>query len=170
MTCTRRREARRQAVREAAATEIGAISDREIMIAGAVAYWCEGTKSKPYRRRDRVTFINSDPGLIRFFLRFLVLTGTRTEQVVCHLQIHESADVAEAEKFWQCATGLTSEQFGCTTIKRHNPKTIRKNTGADYHGCLAIRVRGSADLYRRIDGWATAVVSGQPLDAARAPG
>ena len=56
-----RREARRQAVSAAAADEIGLLSNREILIAGAIAYWCEGTKSKSYRRDDRVIFVNSDP-------------------------------------------------------------------------------------------------------------
>ncbi len=65
------REARRAAAREAAAAEIGELTDREILIAGAIAYWCEGAKSKPYRRSDRVIFTNSDPALIQFFLRFL---------------------------------------------------------------------------------------------------
>src|ERR1700722_1055706 len=67
------REARRHAICESAVGQIGAMSDREVLIAGAVAYWCEGTKSKPYAPRDRVTFINSDPHLITFFLRFLAV-------------------------------------------------------------------------------------------------
>jgi hypothetical protein len=81
----KRREAGRQAVSRRAAAEIGTLSDREILIAGAIAYWCEGSKSK-----------------------------------------------------------------------HHNPKTVRKNTGEEYHGCLAIRVRQSAGLYRRIEGWVSA--------------
>src|SRR5580693_7632968 len=52
------REARRAAAREAAAAEIGELTDREILIAGAIAYWCEGAKNKPYRRSDRVIFTN----------------------------------------------------------------------------------------------------------------
>jgi hypothetical protein len=36
---------------------------------------------------------------------------------------------------------------------------VRKNTGDDYHGCLRIEVRRSSDLYRQIEGWATAVMS-----------
>src|SRR3984885_15451793 len=60
------REAEREAVKTAAAAEIGALSDREIIIAGAVAYWCEGEKNKPHRRSDRVSFINSDPALVKF--------------------------------------------------------------------------------------------------------
>src|SRR5580693_2280277 len=69
------REARREEVRAAAAAQIGVLSKREILIAGAIAYWCEGAKSKPYRRQERVVFINSDPGLIKFFLRFLDEAG-----------------------------------------------------------------------------------------------
>jgi transposase len=159
-----RREVRRQAVSAAASTEVGQLSDREILITGAIAYWCEGSKNKPYRRDDRVRFINSDPGLITFFLRFLAVAGIAPNRLVCYVHIHESADVAKAHEFWQQITGIASVQFGRPVIKRHNPKTVRKNTGADYHGCLVIEVRRSADLYRRIDGWATAVMSGQVLD------
>lgn len=42
-----RREAAREATIAAAAAEIGPLSDRELLIAGAVAYWCEGLKGKP---------------------------------------------------------------------------------------------------------------------------
>src|ERR1700722_12371047 len=63
------REAQREEVRAAAAGQIGVLSKREILIAGAIAYWCEGAKSKPYRRQERVVFINSDPGLIKFLTR-----------------------------------------------------------------------------------------------------
>jgi len=124
-----------------------------------VAYWCEGSKSKPYRRDDRVTFINSDPGLIRFFIRFFLATSTPLDRLICRLQIHESADVAAAQRFWEGVTGLDPAQFGRPTIKRHNPKTVRKNTGADYRGCLAIHVLRGADLYRRIEGWAAATMA-----------
>lgn len=44
------REASRTAAREAAGAEIGDLTERELIIAGAIAYWCEGTKNKPDRR------------------------------------------------------------------------------------------------------------------------
>jgi predicted transcriptional regulator len=154
-----RREARRQAVSARAAAEIGSLSDREILIAGAIAYWCEGTKNKPYRRNDNVVFINSDPGLITFFLRFLAVAGVAPERLTCRVMIHESADIGAAHRFWREVTGLPEGQFGAATVKRHNPRTIRKNVGDDYHGCLAIRVRLSSDLYRRIEGWASAAMA-----------
>ena len=42
------REAKREATRAAAVAEIGALTQRELIIAGAIAYWCEGAKNKPY--------------------------------------------------------------------------------------------------------------------------
>lgn len=57
--------ARKAAQTQAAANEIGDLTDREILIAGAIAYWCEGTKSKPYRRDYRVIFVNSCTGRSR---------------------------------------------------------------------------------------------------------
>ena len=142
-----------------AAAQIGELSGREILIAGAIAYWCEGTKSKPHRPHDRVTFINSDPGLILFFLRFLAVAGVEPERLACRVYIHESADVARAQHFWQEITAIKPDQFRRPTLKRHNPKTVRKNTGDDYHGCLVIDVMRSAELYQRIEGWAAAAMA-----------
>lgn len=42
---------------------------------------------------------------------------------------------------------------------RHNPKTVRKNTGEDYRGCLVIQVRSSGGRYREIEGWMSAITS-----------
>ena len=153
------REARREAVRAAAAAEIGPLTKREILIAGAIAYWCEGEKSKPHRRQARVVFINSDPGLIKFFLRFLGEAGVEPAQVWFRVHIHETADATEAEKFWQEVTGAGPAQFHRVTLKRHNPRTVRKNVGADYHGCLIVSVMQSADLYQRIEGWVRAAMT-----------
>jgi transposase len=164
-----RREARRQAVNDAAAAEIGALDDREILIAGAIAYWCEGCKSKPHRPSEQIAFINSDPQLIRFFLRFLAAAGVTRDRLICRVCIHESADVAAAQRFWLDLTGLPDTQFRRPTLKRHNPRTVRRNTGLNYHGCLVIKVRRSAELYRQIEGWASAAMSssaGQPAGAS----
>jgi hypothetical protein len=153
------REAEREAI-SAAAARIGQLSDREILIAGAIAYWCEGAKNKPYRRSDRVTFMNSDPALIMFFLRFLEAAGVEREELVYRVQIHETADVEAAQRFWLDVTQAHPAQFRRPTLKRHNPKTVRKNTGGDYHGCLRIDVLRSSTLYRQIEGWAAAAMAG----------
>ena len=139
---------------------------REILIAGAIAYWCEGGKNKPHRRTNRVAFINSDPALIGFFLKFLDTAGIAPEALVFRVYIHETADVEAAQRFWLDATDAQPSQFRRPVLKRHNPKTVRRNVGEAYHGCLRIDVRRSSDLYRKIEGWAAAVMVA-PVFSAR---
>ncbi|MFI0926339.1 hypothetical protein ACH4TP_20760 [Streptomyces sp. NPDC021012] len=148
----RRREEERQAVKRTAAAEIGAMSERELFLLGVGLYWAEGTKDKPHARRERVVFVNSDPGMIQVFTAWLDLLGVEPERRKYYVMIHETADAGDAERHWGDLVGVDPSTFGKTTVKRHNPRTNRKNVSADYHGCLAIRILGSADLYRRIEG------------------
>ncbi|HEX9065162.1 MAG TPA: hypothetical protein VF843_08635 [Streptosporangiaceae bacterium] len=158
-----RREQMRVAISADAAKQIGSLSEREVRIAGAVAYWCEGAKNKPHRRSDHVDFINSDPALIRLFLRFLDRAGVTEDRLIFQVSIHESADVVAAQEFWLEVTQTDPAQFRRPQIKRHNPRTNRKNTGDTYHGCLRVRVRRSSGLYRQIEGWALGCMSAPPL-------
>jgi hypothetical protein len=142
-----------------AAEVIGDLSDREVLIAGAIAYWCEGGKRRPPVNYERVIFVNSDPGLVRFFLRFLAVAGVQRSELVYCVNIHESADIEAAQKFWEDVCAVPRSQFTKPTLKRHNPKTNRNNIGESYHGCLRISVYRSSALYRRIEGWASAAMS-----------
>ncbi|QNE76890.1 hypothetical protein F0344_21760 [Streptomyces finlayi] len=148
-----RREVERKQTQEAARKETAPLSDRELFLLGVGLYWAEGTKSKPHRRQERVSFINSDPDMIGVYLAWLRLLGVTTERLRFHVHIHESADAAEAERFWREFVHADSSRFGKTSLKTHNPKTNRKNVGENYRGCLVIHVLQSADLYRRIEGW-----------------
>lgn len=152
-----RREAEREALRAAAAAGIGELSVGEILAAGAVAYWCEGSKSKSYRRSEEVIFVNSDPGLVAFFLHFLTKMGVDADRLVFRVLIHESADVAAAERFWLDVTGASVSQFRRATLKRHKPRTTRRRAGSGYRGCLTVYVKRGAGLYRKIEGFMRAI-------------
>ncbi|MFJ3337658.1 hypothetical protein [Streptomyces sp. NPDC086766] len=156
------RDAQRQRTKAAAAREIGELSRRELFIAGVALYWAEGTKDKPHARRERVAFVNSDPDMIRLFLAWLDLLEVDREQIAYRLMIHESADADAARTYWAGVVGADLDAFGKTTLKRHNPQTVRKNTGDDYRGCLVVTVRRSAELYRRIEGWWYGIVGAAP--------
>ncbi|MEU6844440.1 hypothetical protein ABZ930_21470 [Streptomyces sp. NPDC046716] len=146
------RENARQQTKDAARRAVGTLSDRELFLTGVALYWAEGTKDKPHARRETVTFVNSDPGMIQVFLAWLDLLDVDRGDLRFGVLIHESADVAGAEQYWADLTGAPRNAFYKTTLKTHNPKTVRKNVGESYRGCLVIKVRQSADLYRRIEG------------------
>ncbi|MEU7279260.1 hypothetical protein AB0A69_10855 [Streptomyces sp. NPDC045431] len=157
------REAARQRTKAAARQEVGQLSDRELFLIGVGLYWAEGAKDKPYARRESVLFVNSDPGMITVFLAWLDLLKIDRERLRFRVLIHESADVEGAKGYWANLVGADPTTFNKTTLKKHNPKTVRKNVGETYRGCLVINVLQSADLYRRIEGaWCGIVGEAQP--------
>ncbi|MFF4170906.1 hypothetical protein [Streptomyces sp. NPDC001744] len=155
----RRREEEREAAKRTAAEEIGALSERELFLLGVGLYWAEGAKDKPYARRERVVFVNSDPGMIRVFIAWLDLLGVEPERRRHYVMIHETADATGAERYWGALIGVDPSTFNKATIKRHNPRTNRKNVDIGYHGCLVVRILDGADLYRRVEGWWKGIVA-----------
>ncbi|MEU2052052.1 hypothetical protein [Streptomyces bungoensis] len=147
------RDEERQRTKAAAASEIGSMTGRELFATGVALYWAEGAKDKPYARREKLQFVNSDPGVIRIYLAWLDLLGVERERLRYRLMIHETGDVEGTQQYWADLIGVDVSVFQRTTIKKHNPKTIRKNVGENYRGCLVVTVLQGAELYRRIEGW-----------------
>jgi len=157
------REAARAAISAAAAAQLGKLTDREIILAGAIAYWCEGAKSRLYRSDEHVSFVNSDPALIRFFLKFLDKAGVSRERLRYRVHIHESADVEAATGYWASVTAAMPDEFARPTIKRHVPRTPQPRDNTNYHGCLQVSVTKSSELYRNISGLAHGVMTARRL-------
>ena len=86
---------------------IGALSEKELLVAGAALYAGEGAK-----RDGRVGFANSDPRMIAFFCawmrRFFVEDELRWR---LRLYLHEGLDIDAANQFWTQVTGIPCEQF-----------------------------------------------------------
>ena len=146
------RARRRADAKSSARAEVGSLDASALFVAGVVAYWAEGAKPKPWRVGQPVQFTNSDAGLIRLFLAWLRMVQVADDRLGFRLLIHESADVGRAVAYWSEVVGVPASAV-TVTLKHHNPRTVRKNTGADYHGCLVVSVRRSSHLNVRIAGW-----------------
>lgn len=149
----RARDAERVAVNAAEGAWVGVLSDREVLLIGAVTYWCEGSKDKPWRPNDcRLQFINSDPSLVLLFVRFVELLGIDRSTLRYRVSVHESADVRTVQQWWADVVGVSVDAFQRPNIKTHKPLTSRLNTGGSYRGCLVIYVPRSRRLYWRVEG------------------
>lgn len=150
---------RRARTSEEARAQIESVSTDQLFIAGVVAYMAEGSKEKPWSRGVLMQFMNSDPRMILFFLRWLDLVGVRRGDLKFRLSIHESADIQSALNYWSELVGVSGSDFQKTSLKRHNPKTRRRNVAEEYRGCLIVGVRKSTSFNRRISGWFEGIIA-----------
>lgn len=146
------RDRRHREVHDTARVAVGRLDDRDLLLLAAAIYWSEGSKSKPWRRDYKVVLVNSDPALLAIFLRFLASVGIDRSLLKYRLSIHESADPDTVLGWWVGTLDLSRERFYPTSIKRHRPRTRRRNTGDDYHGCLTIYVPRSRETYWLLEG------------------
>ena len=100
LVAIRARAARDRDARDAAADRgraqvasfLGIITSRDLVLAAAVSYWCEGAKRKPWNRTEIVKWMNIDPVLVRLFLEGLALLDVSTERLSLRLHIQADAD------------------------------------------------------------------------------
>lgn len=137
-----------------AAKEISEISKRELWLLGVIAYWCEGSKQKNNNISGRVIFANSDPFLIKLFIRWIMeVCQVSKDRLVYTLYIHETGNLEVSLNYWSKILGVNKDSFAKTILKKHNVSTNRKYDNNLYFGLLRVTVRNSTDLNRQIKGW-----------------
>lgn len=83
------------------------IVERRLQIAGIMLYWGEGGK-----RNSKVTFSNSDPEMIRVFLRFLrEICGISESRLKAGLHIYPDHNESQLIGFWSSITAIPSSRF-----------------------------------------------------------
>lgn len=155
-TKKRQRIERIKKIKSKAISEIGLIDKNNLWLMGIMLYWAEGAKEKEYAPGQGVVFSNSDPMMIKIFLKWLKeCLRVPEKRISLEIYIHETHKnkVIGTQEYWSSATGFSLSKFGKIYYKKDKPSGSRKNRGEDYHGLLRIRVRESADINRRIAGW-----------------
>ncbi|MBY0309962.1 hypothetical protein K2Q16_02360 [Patescibacteria group bacterium] len=100
---------------------------------GLGLYWGEGNKAN----RLAVRLGNTDPGLVRTFLRFLsTIYRVDTSRLRFGLQIFSDLDPVEAKAFWSKELGVSATQFQKTaTVSRIRRGTYTHKAA---HGVLTV--------------------------------
>lgn len=84
-------------------------ADAGLLGMGLGLYWGEGTKSN----KHSVRLGNTDPALLRTFIRFLVdLFGVKKDDMRFGLQIFSDIDPDEALQYWVAELDVNPSQFG----------------------------------------------------------
>ena len=110
----------------------------DIKSVGTILYWCEGSK----RERDyRVEFVNSDPVMIRVFMKYLRAKGIDEDRVRARVSVHEQDDIEECVEYWKDVTSLSDSNFLSASVRKTSPSRMPLP-----HGTLTIRYNSIALL------------------------
>ena len=138
--------------------EIGELTERELWLIGIALYWAEGAKEKSYGKPSaRVIFGNTDLQMIRLYLTWLIRScGVDKSRIRLSLYIHKNSKerIEYVTRYWEDGIkDIVPKKIEYTYLKKHNPKTVRKNAKNKYYGTLHIVVSASTNLGRQIQGW-----------------
>jgi len=130
--------------------EVGSLSKREFFLAGIALYWAEG-----FKKDSRLGFANSDPNMVKFFLKWLIEScGVAEEKIRLRvgLNISHKERVKEVEDYWSQVTGIPLSQFQKPFFQKFKWKKEFKKP-EKYFGVLRIRANKQRRLFRRIHGY-----------------
>lgn len=124
--------------------EIGLISKRDLFIAGLFLYWGEGTKTS----RSITAFTNTDPAMLKFFIKWLKLMGVEKNSLRVKLHLYVDMNIKEKNKFWSNELKISESNFEKPYIKdsKFTSLTYRNSFG---HGTCTVTY-GNANLHNKI--------------------
>lgn len=140
--------------------DINKVSKRELWFMGIMLYWAEGSKEKEDHPGSGIRFSNSDPLMIRFFLKWLTeICGINKEEIKFEIYIHENSknNIERVIDFWSKQTGFNKYWFRHIYYKKNNLRTNRKNIDEEYYGLIRVVVKKSSYLNRKINGWVSGI-------------
>ena len=147
----RRKAAEIERLLEEGRERIGALSEREFLVAGAALYAGEGSKTD-----GCISFANSDPRMIHFFCCWLRhFFAVDEARLRVRLYLHAGLDLAAATEFWAGVAGISAEQFH-TPYRAEADETRRYNKHE--HGCATVRY-GCSRTHRAVMGLVSALLS-----------
>ena len=136
-TMRKKREDRLEKVYEKVGKDISKLSKREIFIGGLFLYWGEGLKV----RNGKVELANTDPKMIKFFMKWLNGFGISKNKLKVRLQLYSDMNIQKERHFWLKELKLSKQQFNKEYVKnsKFSEITYKKNFN---HGTCNISYSG----------------------------
>lgn len=100
---------------------LGALTERDIMIAGLILYLGEGAK----RKEGQLVLANTDPEVIKFFLFWLeTFLKVPRSDVRIQLHLYESMKLDKEHDFWQNTLKVQRSQFYKCSVRALKPHSF----------------------------------------------
>lgn len=123
--------------------------DKKLKIAGVFLYWAEGAKANG-KNNCTVDFANSNPEMIKVFLKFLRrICGVNEKKLRVYLYCYSNQDLENIKNYWYKLTNIPLDQFSKPYIRSDFLPEKREKMK---YGLAHIRYADKKLLYQ-IDSW-----------------
>lgn len=108
-------------IQNEASTSVPVLDKNSLLLLGTILYWAEGYKRLRVHDGKVVTahtisFVNSDPDMIKLFVRFLVkILDIKLDDIRLTMRLYAHINEQEAMRYWGGITGLGDNNFRKTT-------------------------------------------------------
>ncbi len=129
---------------------VGNLSKRELFLVGVALYWGEG-----FKKDSQVSFANSDPKMIRLFLKWLFdCFGYHIDDFSARitLNISHANRINEVQNYWSKEVGIPISNFRKPFYQNVKWQKVYEHPN-EYFGVLRIKVLKSKDFLRKIYGF-----------------
>lgn len=109
-----------------------------LFAAGLMLYLGEGDK----KARSRIALSNTDPNLIKFFIRWLEdFFGVQKKEIKVQLHLYENMELEQERNFWQTTLGLSKSQFYKLSVRKLKKSSFSYKDSIR-HGTCSLNVFG----------------------------
>ena len=149
---------RRSEVMETARRQIAVPSKENLWFMGLALYWAEGYKRAQTRNGRELTshavsLTNSDPGIVKLFLRFIrEVCQVPDGKIGADVRIYQHQNTAETVNFWSRLTKINKSKFGKVYYGVSKSSLGKRPYNRLPFGTIQIRVN-STQLFHQIMGW-----------------
>lgn len=149
--------ARAVQIRRQAANEVDKISKNDLLLLGIALYWAEGYKRVIVRNGRELThhpvsLTNSDPALVKLFLRFLrECCGVPQGKIKAGIRIFQHQNGDHLLNYWRKETGILPQNFGKIYYGISKSSMHRRSFNRLPYGVIQITV-ADTQLFHRIMG------------------
>src|SRR3989344_8186656 len=150
---THKAEQRAREIHASAKAKIPALTKRDLLIIGAVLYWAEGYKRLHVRDgKERmshvISFVNSDPIMVKVFVRFLREALTvPADEIHLTMRLYPHINEENTREYWMKITGLSKSHFQRTTNMVSGASKGRRPYNRLPYGTLQVAVYDTAQFH-----------------------
>lgn len=133
-----------------AKNEVGALSNRDLFVAGIALYWGEG-----FKKDHLAGLATTDKNIAMFYITWLKRCfNVTSDRLILRVTINEmKKHLAEGIiNWWSSQLGIDTSQFSKPYFQKSQWKKEYESEN-EYHGVIRIKVRRSINILRKIMGY-----------------